>query len=61
MHGPNAEKKEKPERATGLGGITREQIEKWNRMTDLRFQTEGVGGGHQKRPASLRAVIKSES
>ena len=44
MHGPNAEKKEKPERATGLGGITREQIEKWNRMTDLRFQTEGVGG-----------------
>ena len=36
--GPKA-KKEKTEGATGLGRKTREQIERWNQMTALRFQT----------------------
>ena len=42
---------DKTERVTGLGRRTREEIEKWNQMTALRFQT---GGRHQTSPASLR-------
>ena len=51
------QKNEKTEGATGLGSITREQIEKEkkrNQMTAMRFQK---GGGHQKRSASLRALF----
>ena len=33
------QKNEKTEGATGLGKITREQIERWNEMTARRFQT----------------------
>ena len=33
--------KEKTEGATGLGRITREQLEKWNQMTAVRLQTGG--------------------
>ena len=42
-NGP-AGRKDKTERVTGLGRRTREEIAKWNQMTDLRFQT---GGRHQ--------------
>ena len=35
------QKKDKTDRATGLGIITREEIVKWNQMTALRFQTGG--------------------
>ena len=45
--GPAGRKKkeeDKTERVTGLGRRTREEIEKWNQMTALRFQT---GGRHQ--------------
>ena len=35
------QKREKTEGATGLGRITREQIELWNQMTALGFQTGG--------------------
>ena len=35
------QKKERTEGATGLGRITREQIEKWNQMTALRVQAGG--------------------
>ena len=35
------QKKEKTEGATGLGRTPREQTEKWNHMTALRFQTGG--------------------
>ena len=45
------QKKDKTERAIGLGGRTTEEIVKWNQMTSLRFQT---GGRHQTFPASLR-------
>ena len=43
--------------ATGLGRITREQIEREDEMTALTFQT---GGGHQKCPASLQAKRAEE-
>ena len=33
------QKKEKTEGSTGLGRMTREQIERWDQMTALRFQT----------------------
>ena len=33
-------KKEKTEGATGLGRITREEIDRWNQMTALKFQGE---------------------
>ena len=46
-----AEKKDKAERAIGLGRRTREEIVKWNQMTALRFQT---GGRHQASSASFR-------
>ena len=36
--------KDKTERVTGLGRRTREEIEKWNQMTTLRFRTGGRGG-----------------
>ena len=36
--------------ATGLGRIIREQIDKWNQMTAMRYP----GGRHQKCPAILR-------
>ena len=49
--GPAGRKKDKTERVTGLGRGTRQEIVKWNQMTDLRFQT---GGGHQTSPASHR-------
>ena len=46
------QKKEKTEEATRLAWQNkREQIEKWNQMTALRFQT---GGRHQKCLASHR-------
>ena len=35
------QKKDKTETATGLGGRTREDVEKWSQMTALRFQTRG--------------------
>ena len=35
------QKKVKTERVTGLGRRTREEIAKWNQMTDLRFQAGG--------------------
>ena len=35
------QKKEKTEGATGLGRVTREEIEKWNQTTTLRFETGG--------------------
>ena len=38
------QKKEKAERAMGVGRGTREGTVKWNQMTALRFQT-GVGVG----------------
>ena len=44
---------DKTERVTGLGRRTREEIEKWNQMTALRFQT---GGRHQTSPASVRGL-----
>ena len=44
-------KKEKTERAMGVGRRTREEIGKWNQMTALRFQT---GGRHQTSPAFLQ-------
>ena len=47
--GQQAEK-DKTERGTGLGRRTREEIEKWNQMTALRFQT---GWRHQTSLASL--------
>ena len=52
MTGPKAEKNEKTEWATGLGRITREQIEKMksNDSTVLRFQTRGR---HQKQTPDL--------
>ena len=34
-------KKNKTERAAGLGRRTKEETVKWNQMTALRFQTEG--------------------
>ena len=48
---PLAEKKG-GERARGVGRRTREEIDKWNQMTALRFQT---GGRHQTYPASSGA------
>ena len=36
--------------------ITRVEMEKWNQMTSLRFQT-GETGRHQKLPASLTALF----
>ena len=36
------QKKDKTERATGLGRRTREEIVKWNQMTALRFQSNEV-------------------
>ena len=39
-------KKDKTERVIGLGRRTREEIEMWNQMTALRFQT---GVRHQGR------------
>ena len=39
------QREEKTEKVTGVGRETREEIVKWNQMTDLRFQT---GGRHQK-------------
>ena len=44
-------KKDKTEKAKGLGRKTREEIVKWNQKTALRFRT---GGRHQTSPASLR-------
>ena len=44
--------KEKTEGATWLGRIIREQIERWDQVTALRFQT---GGRHQKPLACLLA------
>ena len=49
--------REKTEWATGLGRITRDQIESWNQLTALRFQTWGK---HQKSPASLSAQKREE-
>ena len=51
------QKKKTTEGATGLGRITREPIEKRNKMTALRFQTGwgwrrdwgGRGGGGERR------------
>ena len=45
------QKKEKTERAIGVGRKTREEILKWNQMTVLRFQT---GGRQQTFSASLK-------
>ena len=47
--------KKKVEGATGLGRITREQVEKWNQMTALGFHKRE--GGHQKCLASLPALF----
>ena len=44
--GQKQNKKEKTEGTRGVGSITREQMEEWNQMTALRFQTKG--GRHQK-------------
>ena len=43
--------------ATGPGRITRQQIERWNQMTALRFQTRGR---HQKHLASIQAKRTEE-
>ena len=40
-----------------IGRTTREQTDRWNQMTALRFHT---GERHQKRPASLRAKKNPE-
>ena len=48
-NGPAGRKKDKTERATGLGRKTRVEIVKWNQMTALRFQTRGR---HQTFPDS---------
>ena len=48
------QKREKTEGATPAGRIMREQIEKWNQMITLRFQT---GARHQKCLAPLRALF----
>ena len=45
--------RDKTERVTGLGRITKEEIVKWNQMTALRFQT---GGRHQTFLASLCGI-----
>ena len=45
-------KRERIEGATGLGRIAREQMEKWNQMTALGFQT----AGHQKRPRDSQSI-----
>ena len=50
--------KDMTERVTGLGRRTREEIEKWNQMTALRFQT---GGRHQTSLASLRGDQSTNS
>ena len=52
LAGMDQKQKKKIESATGLDRITREQIERWNQMTALGFQT---GRRHQKSLASLRA------
>ena len=44
---PVCRKKEKTERAMGVGKRAREEIVKWNQMTALRFQT---GERHQTPP-----------
>ena len=44
-------KREKIEGATGLVRIIRAQVEKWNQMTALRFQTGGRGDIRRARPA----------
>ena len=49
------QKKEKTEGATGLGRVTKKQIEKWNKMTAPIFLT---GGRHQKCMASNSAPHK---
>ena len=54
-NGPAGRRKDKTERATGLGRRTREEIAKWNQIRALRFQT---GGRHQTSPASLLGVLK---
>ena len=46
--------KDKTERVTALGRRTREETEKWNQTTALRFQT---GGRHQTSPASLQGLV----
>ena len=48
-NGPLAENKDS-ERVTRAGRRTRGEIEKWNQMEALRFQTEGR---HRTYPASL--------
>ena len=45
-NGPAGRKKDMTERITRLGRRTREEIEKWNQMTALRFQTEGEDTRH---------------
>ena len=52
-NGPADRKKNNTERVIGLGRKTREEIEQWNQMTALRFQTgeetsdiPGLPSGH---------------
>ena len=58
QNGPAGRKKDKTERALGLGGRNREETVKWNQVTALRFQT---GGRHQTSPASLRGLFNRKS
>ena len=53
-----ASRQKKIERVTGPGRRTREETEKWNQVTALRFQT---GGRHQTSPASLQGSCGSTS
>ena len=55
-NGTVGRKKDKTERAMGVGRRTREEIVKWNQMTALRVQT---GGRYQKSPASLRGALST--
>ena len=43
----------KTEGATGPGKITREQIERWNKMTAVRFQTRGETSEKSGLPSDL--------
>ena len=49
-------KKDKIESATGLGRITREQIERWNQMTALGFQT-GTSSKEPGIPSGQKNII----
>ena len=51
-------KKDKAERAIGLGRRIREEIVKWNQMIALRFQTRGR---HQTSPAFLRGACRKST